>query len=80
MRSMIRRNYLRKLCDTPNRAYYWVCILIKDIDRRLPFELQQCSLSSYQGDMHDCRYTIHTPYRLKTWRTTNQPTASDGTQ
>ena len=26
-----------------DRAYYWVCVLIKDINRRLPLELQ-CSL------------------------------------
>ena len=27
-----------------DRAYCWVCVLIRDIGRRLPLELQQCSL------------------------------------
>ena len=42
---------LCKLCVIlPDRAYYWVCVLIKDIGRRLPLELQ-CSL--YQGQQGD---------------------------
>ena len=33
-----------------DRAYYWVCALIKNIGRRLPLQLQ-CSL--YQGQQGD---------------------------
>ena len=38
------------VCDTPIASTYWVCVLIKDIGRRLPLELQ-CSL--YQGQQGD---------------------------
>ena len=33
-----------------DRAYYWVCVLIKDIGRRLPLQLQ-CSYQGQQGDV-----------------------------
>ena len=40
-----------------DRAYYWVCVLImKDIDRRLPVELQCCSL--YQGQQGDVNQSV----------------------
>ena len=39
----IVETHLCKLCVILHRAYYWVCVLIKDIGRRLHLELQ-CSL------------------------------------
>ena len=36
--------------DYSDRAYYWVFIVIKDIGRRLPLELQS---SLYQGQQDD---------------------------
>ena len=33
-----------------DRAHYGLCVLIKDIGRRLPFELQ-CSYQGQQGDV-----------------------------
>ena len=47
MRSKISSKLIFASCVWySDRAYYWVCVLIKDIGRRLPLELQ-CSL--YQG-------------------------------
>ena len=34
-----------------DRAYYGLCVLIKDIGRRLPLQLQQCSYQDQQGDV-----------------------------
>ena len=45
-----------------DRAYYWVCVLIKDIGRRFPFELQ-CSL--YQRQQSDVNQSVRGNY--KTW-------------
>ena len=39
------------VCDTPIARITRVCILIKDVGRRLPLELQQRSL--YQGQQGD---------------------------
>ena len=33
-----------------NPAYYDLCVLIMDIGRRLPLQLQQCSYQGQQGD------------------------------
>ena len=33
-----------------DRAYYGLCVLIKDIGRRLPLQLQ-CSYQGHQGDV-----------------------------
>ena len=35
--------HLCKYVRYSDRAYYGLCVLIKDIGRRLPLELQQCS-------------------------------------
>ena len=41
------------------RAYYWVCVLINDIGRRLPLELQR---SLYQDNDNDIyRYRTEKP-------------------
>ena len=40
-----------KLCVILRSRVFCVCVLIKDIGRRLPLELQQCSL--YQGQQDD---------------------------
>ena len=61
----VRSNILLKLifasCGLwyPDRAYYWVCVLIKDIGRRLPLELQ-CSL--YQGQQGDASQSVRRNY------------------
>ena len=41
-----------------DRAYYGLCVLIKDIGRRLPLQLQ-CSYQGQQGDVsHSVRETV----------------------
>ena len=48
MRSKISSQPIIASCvQYSDRAYYGVCVLIKDMGRPLPVELQQCSL--YQG-------------------------------
>ena len=37
------------MCDNSDRAYYGLCVLIKDIGRQLPLQLQ-CSYPGQQGD------------------------------
>ena len=54
--------HLCKLCDTHDRAYYWMCVIIKDIDRRLPVELQ-CRL--YQGQQGDVNESVRGNYRTR---------------
>ena len=39
-----------------DRAYYGLCVLIKDIGRRVPLELQQCSM--YQGQQGDVSQSV----------------------
>ena len=46
--------HLCKLCEYSDRAYYGLCVLIKDIGRRLPLELQ----CSYQGQQGDVRQSV----------------------
>ena len=61
--------HLCKLCVTmySDRAYYGLCVLIKDIGRRLPLQ-PQCS---YQGQQGDVRQSVRgndfglTPSQLK---------------
>ena len=55
--------HLCKLCVCySDRAYYGLCVLTKDIGRRLPLELQ-CSYQGQQGDVcqsvrGNCRHYI----------------------
>ena len=49
--------YLCKLCVIlRSRIFLGVCVLMKDIGRRLPLELQQCSL--YQGQQGDVNQSV----------------------
>ena len=47
------------MCDTPIAAYYGLCVLIKDIGRRLPLQLQ----CSYQGQQSDVRQSVRGKYK-----------------
>ena len=40
-----------------------MCVLFKDIGRRLPLELQQCSL--YQGQQGDVNQSVHGNYKTR---------------
>ena len=42
-----------------DRAYHGLCVLIKDIGRRLPLELQ----CSYQGQQGDVRQSVRGNYK-----------------
>ena len=58
----MRSNILSKLIFAScvwysDRAYYGLCVLIKDIGRRLPLELQ-CSYQGKQGDVIQFAETI----------------------
>ena len=46
-----------------DRAYYWVCVLIKGICQRLPLGLQQCSL--YQGQQGDVNQSVRINYKTR---------------
>ena len=52
-----------------DRAYYWACVLIEDIGRRLPLELQQCSL--YQGQQGDVSQSVRGNHKTRFWRGQN---------
>ena len=54
--------HICKLLRYSDRAYYWVCVLIKDICRRLPLELQ-CSL--YQGQQGDLNQSVRGNYQTR---------------
>ena len=45
-----------------DRAYQWVCVLIRDVGRRLPLELQ-CSL--YQGQQGDVSRSVGGTYKTR---------------
>ena len=45
-----------------DREYYWACVLIKDIGRRLPLKLQ-CSL--YQGQQVDVSQSVRGNYKTR---------------
>ena len=44
------------------RVHHWVCVLVKDIGRRLPLELQ-CSL--YQGQQGDVSQSVRGSYKTR---------------
>ena len=46
-----------------DRAYYGLCVLIKDIGRRLPLQLQ----CSYQGQQGDVRQSVRGNYKTRFW-------------
>ena len=46
-----------------DRAYYGLCVLIKDIGRRLPLEL----LCSYQGEQGDVSQPVRGNYKTRFW-------------
>ena len=46
-----------------DRAYYGLCVLIRDIGRRLPLQLQ----CSYQGQQGDVRQSVRGNYKACFW-------------
>ena len=46
-----------------DRAYYGLCVLIKDINRRLPLQLQ----CSYQGQQGDVSQSVRENYKTRFW-------------
>ena len=46
-----------------SRACYGLCVLIKDIGRRLPLQLQ----CSYQGQQGDVRQSVRGNYQTRFW-------------
>ena len=44
-----------------DRAYYGLCVLIEDIGRRLPLQLQ----CSYQGQQGDVRQSVRGSYKAR---------------
>ena len=46
-----------------DRAYYELCVLIKDISRRLPLQLQR----SYQGQQGDVSQSVRGNYKTRFW-------------
>ena len=57
-----RNSSLQAVCDTPI-ALYELCVLIKDIGRRLPLQLQ----CSYQGQQDDFRQSVRGNYKTRFW-------------
>ena len=55
--------HLCKLCVIPysDRAYYELCVLIKDIGRRLPLQLQ----CRYQGQQGDVSQSVREKYKTR---------------
>ena len=47
----------------PDRAHYELCVLIKDIGRRLPLQLQ----CSYQGQQGDFSQSVRWNYKTRFW-------------
>ena len=65
MRSKISSKLIFASCVWySDRAYYWVCVLIKDVGRRLPSELQ-CSL--YQGQRGGVNQSVRGSYEARFW-------------
>ena len=56
-----RNSSLQAVGDNSDRAYYGLCVLIKDIGRRLPLELQ----CSYQGQQGDVRQSVRGNYKTR---------------
>ena len=46
-----------------DRAHYGLCVLIKDISRRLPLQLQ----CSYQGQQDDFSQSVRGNYKTRFW-------------
>ena len=59
--------HIRNLCDTPIARITGCCVLIKDIGRRLPLELQ-CSL--YHGQQGDVNLSVRGNYKPRFLRGT----------
>ena len=69
----MRSNILSKLIFAScvwyyDRAYFGLCVLIKDTGRRLPLQLQQCS---YQGQLGDVRQSVRGNYKTRFWEGQN---------
>ena len=61
---MFVETHLCKLCVIlRSRVLRGVCVLIKDVGRRLPLELQQCSL--YQGHQDDVSQSVRGNYKTR---------------
>ena len=65
----VRSNILSKLILAScvwysDRAYYWVCVLLKDMGRRLPLRLQY---SLYQGQQGDVSQSVRGNYKNRFW-------------
>ena len=64
----VRSNILSKLIFAScvwysDRAYYGLCVLIKDIGQRLPLQLQ----CSYQGQQGDVSQSVRGNYKTRFW-------------
>ena len=57
VRSKISSKLIFASCVYSDRAYHELCVLIKDIGRRLPLQLQ-CSYQGRRGDVSLCAETI----------------------
>ena len=60
----------RDLSTYSDRAYCWVCFLIKDIGRRLPLDLRVLINSFCQGQQRDVNQFVHGNYKKKLLRGT----------
>ena len=60
-RGFCRNSSLQAVCDTP--MYYGLCVLIKDIGRRLPLQLQ-CSNPGQQGYVSQ---SVRGNYKTRFW-------------
>ena len=66
-----RQPWYRRFCRNSSsqtvcycyRAYYGLCVLIKDIGRRIPLQLQ----CSYQGQQGDVSQSVHGNYKTGFW-------------
>ena len=72
-RSLRRNSSMQAVCDTPI-ARITSCVLIKDIGRRPPLQLQ----CSYQGQQGDVRQSVRGNYKTRFWGGHNL-TAVEGT-
>ena len=64
MRSKISSKLIFASCVWySDRAYYELCVFIKDIDRRLPLQLQ----CTYQGQQGDVSQSVRGNYKTRFW-------------
>ena len=64
MRSKISSKLIFASCVWySDRAYYELCVLLKDIGRRLPLQLQ----CSYQGQQDDFSQSVRGNYKTRFW-------------